>query len=211
MSVTALNYEPIHLITVVWPGGTYYVTNAGGDVTWNSVTWQANHATAGLVQSVGTLSETSGEIANTELVVSVTDTTRPWIASGLAQRVTVTIREAARDNATGVLTVQSSVWTGKCDDFSWSNDGMTILLRLAHPSAFDRLPDSAVVYGPSYQDTLVAGDTAFDLTGGRVSTPFTDIPILPGAPGNGIGGYVDANSLWPQYSGRPMFNDGFIA
>jgi hypothetical protein len=201
MSVAGLNHEVIHLIELQWPSATHRVTSAGGDVVWGGQTWRHDDPVAGTLMDAGALVEGGGQFGYRSIGITVTATTRPWILSGQIARLVAVFREAARDNSTGVLTVQAATWTGLGLNFEGDTRiGSQITLELSTRAAFaSKRSNEEATYGPQFQARLVGdGDLAFNATGGKIRDWFTDGITEAGGSVGGSGGYVIGQDQWRQ-------------
>lgn len=189
--------EHLWLVEVQWPGQTWRYLGGPGYIEHGGFSWVSHDDTWGQLMSVGGLAEEAGQIANREIVLTLTAAVRAAIWYGAARFFAVRIWAASRDPATAALHVEPDPWSGFVDQVE-ATDGHMGAVKLTLVSAAIRLrePDEKALYSPNYQDQLVSGDTGFDLVGGRTTPPFSNTTT----PSTTIGGF--AGNSWTVSGGQ---------
>ncbi len=176
-TVTALGTSGVPIVQLVLLA---FSANGGTDVALNTSTWDlvyggVTYKGAYGLGSIGPVNDAPGEIKGLQLELSGVAATAVTLALDGAddwQGCPVTIRTAILDPATYAVLDAPVEWTGRGDVLSLSEDGETCSIgATAESTAVDLLHGSAMTYSDPDQQSLYAGDLAFEYVVDQADKP----------------------------------------
>lgn len=179
----------VHLVKFDWPSADYYYLCGLGFVSYDGQTWYGHTDTQGQVLSLSGFTEQKEQLPNRDCEIALTSTVEGYIIAGDWTQCNVTIHEANRDPATGILTV--------LDSSNWEIGGFEVegarerKVSFSLKSVLARLIEKqqAWTYSPESQAVFSAAtDYGFDYSANKGASSVGGV-VSGGGGNSGYGGY----------------------